>query len=81
MLTKSLIEAGVQFRTQVYPDKHHGLVGTQTRMHLYKLITGKSLGKTEMESSSLPRFNNKANMRLYDASGTSLSEDISALHH
>ena len=44
MLTKSLIEAGVQFRTQVYPDKHHGLVGTETRMHLYRLITGKEKG-------------------------------------
>ena len=34
----ALINAGVQFESFFYPDKHHALEGTQTRHHLYTMM-------------------------------------------
>ncbi|KAL8586168.1 hypothetical protein ACOMHN_057730 [Nucella lapillus] len=33
-LMKAMVEADVYFRTLLYPDKHHGLLGGNTRRHL-----------------------------------------------
>jgi dipeptidyl-peptidase-4 len=35
---KALEEAGKQFDTQIYPDKNHSILGTNTRLHLYNRI-------------------------------------------
>jgi len=35
---QALEEAGKQFDTQVYPDKNHSILGTNTRLHLYNRI-------------------------------------------
>ena len=32
---KALEDAGKQFDTQIYPDKNHSILGTNTRLHLY----------------------------------------------
>ncbi|BFZ22013.1 hypothetical protein BsWGS_25052 [Bradybaena similaris] len=37
-LIKALTEADVYFRLQIYPDKHHGLIGGNTRRHLYETM-------------------------------------------
>ncbi|XP_071103591.1 dipeptidyl peptidase 4-like isoform X6 [Haliotis cracherodii] len=37
-LMKALTEANVYFRLQVYTDKHHGLLGGNTRRHLYETL-------------------------------------------
>ncbi|XP_076459137.1 dipeptidyl peptidase 4-like isoform X4 [Babylonia areolata] len=34
-LMKAMVESDVYFRTVVYPDKHHGLLGGNTRPHLW----------------------------------------------
>jgi dipeptidyl-peptidase-4 len=34
----ALIEAGKQFRSFYYPDKHHGISGGKTRRHLYTML-------------------------------------------
>ena len=34
----ALINAGVQFKSFFYPDKHHALEGNQTRHHLYTMM-------------------------------------------
>jgi len=31
-----LVDAGLQFQMQIYPDKNHSILGTQTRRHLYR---------------------------------------------
>lgn len=36
--TKALIEKGITFNMQVYPDKEHSLTGTSTRKHLFLTI-------------------------------------------
>ncbi|MDR3219103.1 MAG: S9 family peptidase [Dysgonamonadaceae bacterium] len=36
--TKTLEDLGKQFDMQVYPDKNHSILGTQTRTHLYTRI-------------------------------------------
>ncbi|XP_076446173.1 dipeptidyl peptidase 4-like isoform X3 [Babylonia areolata] len=35
-LMKAMVEADVYFRTLVYPDKHHGLLGGNTRRHFFE---------------------------------------------
>jgi len=35
---QALEEAGKQFDTQIYPDKNHSILGTNTRLHLYNRI-------------------------------------------
>lgn len=35
----ALINAGKQFRSFYYPDKHHGIQGAKTRFHLYTMMT------------------------------------------
>jgi len=35
---KALEEAGKQFDMQIYPDKNHSILGTETRLHLYNRI-------------------------------------------
>jgi len=35
---KALEEAGKQFDTQIYTDKNHSILGTDTRLHLYNCI-------------------------------------------
>ncbi|KAK7113666.1 dipeptidyl peptidase 4-like isoform X2 [Littorina saxatilis] len=37
-LVKAMVEANVYFRTLVYPDKHHGLLGGNTRNHLFQSL-------------------------------------------
>ncbi|HEY5747430.1 MAG TPA: S9 family peptidase [Chryseolinea sp.] len=34
----ALINAGKQFRSFYYPDKHHGIQGAKTRQHLYTML-------------------------------------------
>jgi len=34
----ALEEAGKQFDTQIYPDKNHSILGTNTRLHLYNRV-------------------------------------------
>src|SRR5690606_17035963 len=34
----ALINAGVQFKSFFYPDKHHGIQGSKTRHHLYTMM-------------------------------------------
>lgn len=36
--TNALIEAGIQFDMQVYPSKEHSLIGSKTRLHLFKKV-------------------------------------------
>lgn len=38
-MTAALIDAGVQFELMIYPDSNHGIGGTQTRLHLYRMMT------------------------------------------
>lgn len=38
-LVKALQDAGTQFRFMVYPQKLHGITGTQTRIQLYTMMT------------------------------------------
>lgn len=38
LLEGALIEAGKQFRSFYYPDKHHGISGSKTRHHLYTML-------------------------------------------
>lgn len=38
MFESALIEAGKQFRSFYYPDKHHGIAGGKTRHHLYTMM-------------------------------------------
>jgi dipeptidyl-peptidase 4 len=35
----ALVNAGKQFRSFYYPDKHHGIQGAKTRHHLYTMMT------------------------------------------
>ena len=35
---QALEEAGKQFDTQIYPDKNHSILGTNTRLHLYNRV-------------------------------------------
>ncbi|KAK7492831.1 hypothetical protein BaRGS_00015969 [Batillaria attramentaria] len=37
-LMKAMIEANVYYRTMIYPDKHHGLLGGNTRRHLFETM-------------------------------------------
>ncbi|XP_041374304.1 dipeptidyl peptidase 4-like isoform X3 [Gigantopelta aegis] len=37
-LMKTLNEHNTYYRTQIYPDKHHGLLGGNTRRHLYETL-------------------------------------------
>lgn len=39
MLSEALIQAGKDFDSEYYPDKHHGLSGGNTRYHLYDRMT------------------------------------------
>jgi dipeptidyl-peptidase-4 len=39
VLEDALINAGKQFDSFYYPDKHHGIQGGKTRLHLYTLMT------------------------------------------
>jgi dipeptidyl-peptidase-4 len=39
VLEDALINAGKQFRSFFYPDKHHGLQGEKTKLHLYTMLT------------------------------------------
>ena len=36
---EALVNAGKQFRSFYYPDKHHGIQGGKTRFHLYTMMT------------------------------------------
>lgn len=38
VLQDALINAGVQFDSFFYPDKHHGIQGEKTRQHLYTMM-------------------------------------------
>jgi len=38
VLQDALINAGVQFESFFYPDKHHGIQGAKTRHHLYTMM-------------------------------------------
>ena len=38
VLQDALIDAGVQFESFFYPDKHHGIQGPKTRHHLYNMM-------------------------------------------
>jgi len=38
VLQDALIDAGVQFESFFYPDKHHGIQGATTRRHLYTMM-------------------------------------------
>lgn len=35
VLQDALVNAGKQFQSFYYPDKHHGIQGGKTRQHLY----------------------------------------------
>lgn len=35
MYTTALVEAGIQFEMQIYPNKNHSILGAKTRHHLY----------------------------------------------
>lgn len=37
---KELISSNKQFEMQIYPDRNHSIVGSNTRYHLFKRITG-----------------------------------------
>lgn len=37
--SEALVQAGVQFRTQVYTNRNHSIYGGNTRLHLYTLLT------------------------------------------
>jgi dipeptidyl-peptidase-4 len=39
VLEDALINAGKQFQSFFYPDKHHGLQGEKTKFHLYTMMT------------------------------------------
>jgi dipeptidyl-peptidase-4 len=39
VLEDALINAGKQFRSFYYPDKHHGMQGGKTQFHLYTMMT------------------------------------------
>ncbi|GAB1855431.1 S9 family peptidase [Flavobacteriaceae bacterium MHTCC 0001] len=39
-LAEALIQADKQFDFAIYPDKNHGIYGGNTRLHLYKKMTG-----------------------------------------
>ena len=46
-MVEALIQADKQFEWMIYPDKNHGIYGGNTRLHLYKKMTGfinKTLG-------------------------------------
>jgi dipeptidyl-peptidase-4 len=38
VLQEALINAGKKFRSFYYPDKHHGIQGGPTRLHLYSMM-------------------------------------------
>ena len=38
VLQDALVNAGVQFESFFYPDKHHGIQGPKTRYHLYSMM-------------------------------------------
>ena len=38
VLEDALINAGKQFRSFYYPDKHHGIQGERTKFHLYTMM-------------------------------------------
>ncbi|MFY0651259.1 MAG: S9 family peptidase [Cyclobacteriaceae bacterium] len=38
-LVDKLVQEGKQFQTFFYPDKDHGIAGTETKVHLYKMMT------------------------------------------
>ncbi|MFZ6014105.1 MAG: S9 family peptidase, partial [Bacteroidota bacterium] len=38
VLQDALIDAGKQFESFYYPDKHHGIQGGKTRLHLYTMM-------------------------------------------
>ena len=38
VLENALIDAGKQFRSFYYPDKHHGIQGGKTKFHLYTMM-------------------------------------------
>jgi dipeptidyl-peptidase-4 len=46
-LEEALINAGKQFRSFYYPDKHHGIQGGKARFHLYTMMTDYLLEKLE----------------------------------
>jgi dipeptidyl-peptidase-4 len=39
VLAEALINAGKQFRSFYYPDKHHGIQGSKAKLHLYTMMT------------------------------------------
>jgi dipeptidyl-peptidase 4 len=45
VLEEALINAGKQFRSFYYPDKHHGIQGGKTRLHLYSMMADYILEK------------------------------------
>lgn len=60
----ALIQEGVNFQTMYFPDKAHSLTGTETRIHLWKLITrflakSFSLPEPEMELTDDSKINRK----------------------
>lgn len=36
---QALIDAGIQFEMQIYPNKNHSILGSKTRLHLYTRFT------------------------------------------
>jgi dipeptidyl-peptidase-4 len=38
-MVKALIEANVDFDSEIYPDKNHGIYGGNSRLHLYRRMT------------------------------------------
>jgi dipeptidyl-peptidase-4 len=45
VLEEALINAGKQFKSFYYPDKHHGIQGGKTRLHLYSMMADYLLEK------------------------------------
>ncbi|NGM62172.1 prolyl oligopeptidase family serine peptidase [Sphingobacterium sp. SGG-5] len=50
IFSQQLIKAGKQFEQHYYPDKDHAIAGTQTRFHLYQLMTDFLIEKLVRES-------------------------------
>ncbi len=38
-MVKALIEANIDFDSEIYPDKNHGIYGGNSRLHLYRRMT------------------------------------------
>ena len=50
IFSQQLIKAGKQFEQYYYPDKDHAIAGTQTRFHLYRLMTDYLIKKLKKDN-------------------------------